>query len=163
GALLLFACGAVSAQQICTADLDASGALDQPGESRACTTFGGLFSCPIQAQACVDSGAGTFTCPSDPALGCQDDGSGAQMCSPHACIDRVTRPPVITNPPSSDPTPAPVDAVAGCMGQLRIFSGYSQRCRRAGTQTVFQSCCSDGAPKSISDTMGEVGERAQQG
>lgn len=160
--LALFGSLSASAQQICTADLDGSGALDQPDESRACSTFDGFFSCPIQAQACVDTGAG-FTCPSDPSLACRDNGTGMQMCSPHACYEPASQPPVITNPPPGGPTPAPVDPVAGCLGELRIFSGYAQRCRRSGTQTVFQSCCNDGGAKSISDTMGEVGERARQG
>lgn len=162
-AALFFVSVGAQAQQICTADLDNSGALDQPGESRACSTFGGLFNCPIQAAACVDPGSGTMTCPTNPALGCQDDGSGVQMCSPHSCFDPSSQPPIVITPPPSTPTPAPVDAAAGCLGQLRIFSGYSLHCRRSGTQTVFQDCCNEGGPKSISDSMGEVGERAAQG
>jgi len=151
------------AQQICTADLDLSGAIDQADESRACTLFNSAFSCPIQAQACIDA-SGTFTCPSDPSRPCADDGTGAQYCSPHDCFDPTVTGGVITTPdPGSNPTPAPVDAAGGCTGELRIFSGYVQRCRRAGTQTVFQNCCNEGAPKSLSDTMGEIGERSSQG
>jgi conjugal transfer mating pair stabilization protein TraN len=163
-ALCMLLCWSLStpAQQICTSDVDASGGIDQPDESRACSSFAGLFNCPIQAQACVDNG-GTFTCPINGSLACSDDGSGTQMCSPHACFDPNSRPPVITDPTTGGPTAAPVDPIEGCLGQLRLFSGYPLRCRRSGTQTVFQSCCSEGSPKSISDSMGEIGERSQQG
>lgn len=145
---------------ICGADLDGDGTTSDPGEVADCTPAGETTQCPLQQQACTSSVDG-WTCPSSPAAACVDTGDGQMTCSPNACVSRNSIVPVTDDPYQElPPNDGPRDAAGNCLGELRVFGGAGKRCRKAGTQTAYQNCCTNDE-EPLDDTMGAVGEPSQ--
>lgn len=153
-------CAPGTPQYLCAAPDSSSrlapGVLPVYDTENACAT-----DCRVVAD-CVDDG--DYTCPTDPALGCYDDGTGTQQCSPNACVDLDDSPP--TNEPyvpSEYQDDGPRDDEGVCQAQLVIFSGVSAQCRRSGTQTQFRSCCLESELSQCTDEERDYESRAEGG
>ena len=157
--------GSAAAQQICAADTNGNGTIDQ-SEIQQCqgsSTTGYL--CPIAKQACTANpgpGGTTYSCPSGTNRPCVDDGSGTRYCSPYDCQDKSSITPVYNDPINQTPpqNDGSRDAAGQCLDNLRIFAGTPSRCREAGDQTIWQNCCHNNNP-TINDTMGARGQPDQ--
>lgn len=145
--VLSVAAAPLSAQQLCTVDLNGNGGAADPGETAACVgTASGGWQCPIQQTACIATIPGIYACPLGLQHACETPTTGGTpTCSPNACIDTDTNPivdePVIEDP--GVPADGTVDADGNCTANIEIFSARAVRCRPPGLKTSFQNCCTD--------------------
>lgn len=153
--------GSARAQQICSADLNGSGAADDPGEVVPCervpeSSYGPSWSCPLQRVPCTADASGAYSCPLGPEHQClAPTGASASVCSASACTEAsgsgVVDEPVVDDPGA--PSDGVVDAAGNCLGNIEIFAGRALRCRPAGLRTTFSDCCKDRG-KIVKDGMG---------
>lgn len=147
---------------VCNADINGDGDTDAETELRQCDYHNGYSLCPIAREACMQDQLGAWSCPSDNSAACVNTGSGPRMCSPNKCFKQgstITETSDVNQPePTND---GPVGPDGSCLGTLRVFAGRGMRCRKAGTQTLFQGCCSNEMPP-LNDTMGEAGGKNQR-
>jgi len=101
------------------------------------------LACSTATQAC-DGPPPSFECPIDSTIGCVNN-AGIQQCSATACVDMALNTPV-EQTLSGQGTLFVDDGVRNedgvCEGITMIFSGRSMECRRAGSKTAWQNCCS---------------------
>jgi conjugal transfer mating pair stabilization protein TraN len=146
------------AQQICAVDLNGNGDAADSGETALCReTAHGAALCPIQQTPCNADAGGSYSCPLGSQYVCLTpvDG-GTSTCSPHACTPVVGGAVVAEESLVDDPgtsNDGVVDADGNCLGTIEIFSGRAVRCRPAGLNTSFSSCCKDQG-KIVKDGMG---------
>lgn len=146
----------------CGADLNGNGDMSESGEVKACDQLTDFTAqCPLQRRTCVAEDGG-YVCPTDRSLACQNTGSGAPTCSPNMCSNSGGSGVVEEDVDQPEPqNNGPTDANGNCLGVLRLFPGQGMRCRRSGSQTAFQNCCSNKNGK-LADTMGEKGGKTQR-
>jgi len=145
---------------ICNADINGDGATDAESEFGDCSTYSGGSVCPLQRKMCTVA-AGKRRCPGSPSSPCVDDGTGNFYCSPNQCFLRGTTVEDVHEVDLPEPQDnGPRDSSGQCLGVLKVFAGQGKRCRKSGTQTAFQNCCSNKNGK-LNDTMGEKGGKDQ--
>lgn len=108
--------------------------------SPACAPDAGLYD-PVE-NMCVSF---KWSCPYDTASNIYQclDNAGVKQCSPNACVDIVTNPPVVTE---TDPgylvDDGVVDQSTGqCIGQIIMFNGVAAQCKPPGIGTNGFDCC----------------------
>lgn len=123
------------------------------------TQTGGQFSFSTTSETCALETA--YACPLGNTYSCMANSSGTQQCSPNACVDLDTSPPLAddidTGVYSNDGN---VAADGTCLSQVMIFAGRSMRCDKAGVSTAFQNCCK-ATDKILSDDTGDSGSPTQ--
>ncbi len=144
------------AQQVCAADLNGSGAADDPGEVAQCDPAGdgSAWLCPFARAACTKDPGGDYSCPLGADRPCLTmPGSTEPICAQSSCTDAAS---LVDEPVTDDPgarPDGPVDAAGNCLGAIEIFAGRAVRCRPPGLRTTFADCCKDRG-KIVKDGMG---------
>lgn len=144
---------------VCASDTDGSGDIDQDTEYQACDQYPDGTVCPVTRRQCSYNGA-QHSCPSDPSLACIPDADDNYYCSNTPCYPADAPPTEDFDLDEPDTPEGPIDEEGNCLGELRLFTGKGQRCRRSGTQTQWQNCC-DNDNGRLDDTVGAEGEPSQ--
>jgi conjugal transfer mating pair stabilization protein TraN len=171
----------VQAQQLCGYDSDGDGLVASLGETATCISDAGGTSCPLQAAACnfvpnpsptpdptippdptapLDP-AGSWQCPTDPALACVNTSGSVPTCSPVQCVDTVANPPQTEpdRPPLQTVPDGTLDASGNCLGNMSLFAGRALDCRPPGIATTFKDCCKNRG-KVVYDSSGQANVKA---
>jgi hypothetical protein len=81
-----------------------------------------------------------YTCPLGDHPCVTTDGSN-YYCSSYGCIENPTGGGDSSTGENDKQDDGQVDNAGNCVGTIYIFNGQDNRCRKAGIETAYQSCC----------------------
>ena len=120
--------------------------------------------CANATSACT-GGPASYTCPLGSQFACVDvdDPAGSMpQCSPNACLDLGTNPPVESDIPGTMlQDDGERDQNGNCLGTTVVFNGRGMECLPPGIDTAFSNCC-DWDEEIYFDSMGSLTESTLQ-